>query len=310
MAEELSIARERTQNLWGSFARKFEPVLQATEIDPAPEVDVGRIGGLTAAKEEILTYACAATSPEVYRRWGTYPPSGLLLIGQRGVGKRLLARALATQTRTSYLLVNIPRLVLEVIHRGGNVGDLVKGWSQTLSEMPPLTVLFNELEFSQAQEIGTRRPDLPVGPVMDFLLDMVDRTIGAANHLVVGSTSHPATLRQAFSQPGRFERVVEVNPIYPGDIIEALRIHAEDAEKRAAHALFEGIDWQAVVSKYRDSATGDWIRILHAVLRRKARCEAAGESVTLVTTTDLQHEVDRFRQASVRLAFTEGGNYV
>jgi ATP-dependent 26S proteasome regulatory subunit len=308
--EVRTIVQERTQNLWTSFARKVEPVLQATDIDPAPSVDVGRIGGLAAAKEEILTYACAATSPEVYGRWGTFPPSGLLLIGQRGVGKRLLAQALATQTHTAYLMVNIPRLVLEVIHRGGNVGDLVKGWSQTLAEIPPLTVLFNELEFSQAREIGTRRPDLPVGPVMDFLLDVVDRTIAVKSHLVVGSTSHPATLREAFAQPGRFERVVEVNPIYPNDIVAALRIHSEDSEKRAGHPLFDAVDWQAVVRKHRDSATGSWIRIMHAVLRRKARMEAAGEITTPVTTEDLENEVDRFRQASVRLAITEGGNYV
>jgi ATP-dependent 26S proteasome regulatory subunit len=308
--EDRTIVQERTQNLWGSFARKFEPVLQATQIDPAPSVDVFRIGGLNAAKEEILTYACAATNPEVYGRWGTYPPSGLLLIGRHGVGKRLLAQALATQTQTSFLHVNIPRLVLEVIHRGGDVGDMVKSWSQALSEIPPLTVFFNELEFSQAQEIGTRRPDLPVGPVMDFLLDLIDRTIAAKNHLVVGSTNYPTTLRQAFAQPRRFERVVEVDPVYPDDIIAALRIHSEDSEKRAGHALFDAVDWQAVVRKHRDPATGDWIRIMHAVLRRKARCEAAGEVVTLVTTEDLQEEVDRFRQASVQIAATEGGNYV
>jgi ATP-dependent 26S proteasome regulatory subunit len=308
--EDRAIAQERTQNLWGSFARKVEPVLQATEIDPNPQVDVGQIGGLAAAKEEILTYACAATNPEVYTRWGTYPPSGLLLIGQRGVGKRLLARALATQTKTSYLTVNIPRLVLEVIHRGGNVGDLVRGWSQTLAEIPPLTILFNELEFSQAQEIGTRRPDLPVGPVMDFLLDVIDRTIAEGSHLVVGTTSHPGTLRQAFAQPGRFERVVEVNPIYPDDIVAALAIHALASEKRAGHPLFEAVDWQAVLRKHRSTATGDWIRIMHAVLRRKARLEAGGETVALVTTRDLENEVDRFRQASTRIAFTEGGNYV
>jgi ATP-dependent 26S proteasome regulatory subunit len=308
--KDRAIERERTQNLWGSFARKFEPVLQATNLEPDPAVDVGQIGGLDAAKEEILTYACAATDPEVYGRWGTFPPSGLLLIGQRGVGKRLLTRALATQTRTAYLVVNIPRLVLEVIHRGGNVGDLVKGWSEILKEMPPLTVLFQELEFSQAEEIGTRRPDLPVGPVMDFLLDVIDRTIAAKDHLVVGSTRHPATLRQAFAQPGRFERVVEVNPNYPGDIVAALCIHSEASEKRAGHALFDSVDWGAVVGKYRNAATGDWIRILHAVLRRKARCEAAGENVAPVTTRDLQDEVERFHQASVRLAITEGGNYV
>ncbi|MFQ5417237.1 MAG: AAA family ATPase [Myxococcota bacterium] len=305
-----TIERERSQNVWGSFARKFEPVLQATELDSEPAVDVGHIGGLAAAKEEILTYACAATDPEVYGRWGTAPPSGLLLIGKRGAGKRLLTRALATQTETAHLTVNVPRLVLEVIHRGGNVGDLVKAWSQTLADMPALTVVFDELEFSQAEEIGARRPDLPVGPVMDFLLDLIDRTIAIGSHLVIGLTSHPATLRQAFAHPGRFERMVEVTPVYPDDIVAALRIHAGSAEKRAGHPLFDAVDWESVVRKHRSSSTGEWIRIMHAVLRRKARGEAAGEAVTPVTTHDLQDEVERFRKASAQLSVSEGGNYV
>jgi ATP-dependent 26S proteasome regulatory subunit len=304
------IERERSQNVWGSFGRKFEPILQATALDADPSVDMGQIGGLAAAKEEILTYACAATNPEVYRRWGTVPPTGLLLIGRRSVGKRLLVQALATQTGTAYLVVSVPRLVLEVIHRGGNVGDLVKEWSQVLTEMPSLTVLFDELEFSQAEEIGSRRPDLPVGPVMDFLLDVIDRTIAVGQHLVVGSTSHPSTLRQAFAQPGRFERVVEVNPLYPDDIVAALELHAATAEKNAGHPLFDAVEWETVVRKNRDSSTGNWVRIMHAVLRRKARHEAAGETVTPVTTADLMAEVDRFRQATVRLAIPEGGNYV
>ncbi|MBW2667464.1 MAG: hypothetical protein JRE13_14330, partial [Deltaproteobacteria bacterium] len=78
----------------------------------------------------------------------------------------------------------------------------------------------------------------------------------------------------------------------------------------AGHPLFDSVDWNSVVQKHRGSATGDWIRIMHAVLRRKARCEAAGESTGLVTTQNLQDEVDRFRQAIVRLSASEGGNYV
>jgi len=308
--ESVGIRHERTQNLWSSFARKFEPIARATELDPDPQLDLSEIGGLATAKEEILTYACAATDPSVYGRWGTYPPSGLLLIGRRGTGKRLLAKSLATLTRSSFIVVAVPRLVLEVIHEGRKVGDLVAAWSQALSEIPPATILFHELEFSQAQEIGAHRPDLPVGPVMDFLLDVVDRTVAAEAHLVVGSTNHPGTLRQAFVQPGRFERVVEVTPVYPGDIVEALEIHAAASEKRAGHALFEGVDWRSVVERFREPSTGDWIRIMHAVLRRKARCEAAGEATASITTQDLLDEVDRFRHASSQIAAPYAGNYV
>ena len=162
----------------------------------------------------------------------------MLLIGQKGVGKTLLARALAARTQTSFLDVDVPRMVIDVIHASGKVGELVQSWSQILEEMPPITVYFNELEFSQVQAFGTHRHDLPIGPIMDFLLEIVDRTIAAKRHLVVGATSSPDTLRPAFVATRRFERIVEVNPTFPEDMVETLEIHARAAEKtRRAPAL-------------------------------------------------------------------------
>ena len=305
-----SIQQERAQNLWSSFLRKVDPLARGAQLTSDPDFSFDQIGGLAAAKEEILTYACAATSPEVYQHWGTFPPSAILMIGQQGVGKSLLARALATRTETAFLTVEVPRLILDVVHSGGKVGELIQSWSEVLDEMPPLTVFFSELEFSQAQEIGHQRPDLPIGPIMEFLLELVGRTIASENHLVLGATSHPDTLRRAFVAPGRFERVVEVVPRFPEDVVATLEIHAGEAQKRAGRPLFEDIDWKRVVGQISEPSTGDWVRILHAVLRRKARCEAGGESVTPVTTADVREEVDRFRQAQKHIHVPEGGNYL
>jgi len=305
-----SIQQERAQNLWSSFLRKVDPLARGAQLTPNPDFSFDEIGGLAAAKEEILTYACAATSPEVYQHWGTFPPSAVLMIGRQGVGKSLLARALATRTETAFLTVEVPRLVLDVVHSGGKVGELIQSWSEVLDEMPPLTVFFSELEFSQAQEIGHQRPDLPIGPIMDFLLELVGRRIASENHLVLGATRHADTLRRAFVAPGRFERVVEVVPRFPEDVIATLEIHARDAQKRAGRPLFEDIDWKRVVGHISEPSTGDWVRILHAVLRRKARCEAGGDDVTPVTTADVQEEVDRFRQALKHIHVPEGGNYL
>ena len=243
-------------------------------------------------------------------RRGDGASSGLLLIGQRGVGKTLLASALATRTDTSFLQIHVPRLVIDLLHGGGKAGELMAIWSQSLAEMPPLTVFFEELDFLQTEELGARRSDLPQGPIMDFLLDLVDRTITVKTTLAVASTSHPETLRQAFVMPGRFERIVEVVPIFPDDIVAALGIHAARAEKTAGRALFEGVDWPQVVTQYREPAPGDWIRLMHATLRRKARCEAAGEPVTLVTTQDLLDEVERARGARKHLPAAGAGTYL
>ncbi len=233
----------------------------------------------------------------------------MLLIGESGTVKSLLAQALATQTETPYVNIDTPRMVIDVVHHGGKVGELIKGWSAVLEELPPLTLYFDELEFSQAREIGVRG-DLPVGPIMDFLLEMLDRAIAAGQHLVVGATAHPARIRHAFAQPGRLDRVVEVTAAYPDDVVAALGIHARKAEDRAARPLFEDVDWLKIVGQSKEAPIGDWVRVLHGVLRRKARAEASQEAPALVTTSDLWSEVERFNQAQRRITSSNGGNYL
>ncbi len=301
---EAAIEQERAQNLWTSATRKLPPLAKASRLTAAPQVGSEQIGGLEVAQDEVLTYACAMTNPEVYDQWGTFPPSGLLLIGETGGGKTLLAEALATRAGTAFLEVEMPRLALEVMHSGGKVGELLQAWSQTLEDMPKTTVFFHELEFFQAEEIGGRRTDLPVGPIMDFFVELIDRATALDHTLTLGSTSHPDILRPAFVAPGRFERVVEVTPAFPDDIVAALGIHARAAEKRAGRTLFGEVDWRDVVSRYREPSTADWIHLMHGALRRKARHDCAGEEVGVIETDDLVEELDRFRLTRKRMPRT------
>ena len=303
------IQADRAANIWSSFQRNVDPLARGATIVPAPVIDADAIGGLASAKEEILTYAYAQTSPEVYGRWGTFPPSAMLMIGRAGSGKTLLAEYLAARTETAFVRVDVPRMVLDVIHGAPKIGELVQGWSAALDEMPPVTIFFDELQFAHAHEMGNRAAELPTGPIMDFLFELIDRSLSVDDCLVIASTSHPDSLPQAFLSPGRFERVVEVNPIFPDDIVDALDIHARSAESRAGRAIFDELDWGKIVDNTREPSIGDWIRILHAVLRRKARLDAAGEAPGHVSQGDFKSEISRFRQANTRIR-TDGGNYL
>jgi ATP-dependent 26S proteasome regulatory subunit len=309
--DNLEIRQERAHNLWTSVQRKTPPLASATILHPNPQVEPEQIGGLAQAQEEVVTYACALTNPELYKSWGTFPPSGLLLIGHPGTGKTLLAAAMATRAKTPFLKVEVPRLALEIVHYAAKAAEMLDAWSQALQEMPPLSVFFHELEFSQAQAFGFNRPDLPIGPIMDFLLEFIERAIAVPDTLVVGSTTSPVTLRHAFLAPGRFERVVEVTPRFPEDIVAALEIHSRAAEKRAGRSLFDPIDWPEVVRNLQEPSIGDWIRLMHGVLRRKARRESTGEDAGLVTTDELTAEVERFKKAQGRISGPDGsGTYV
>jgi transitional endoplasmic reticulum ATPase len=303
------LQRKRAENLWEPFARKFQPIARSCSLDSFASLDVTDIGGLEDAKEEVLTYACAATDPQVYARWGTAPPSGLLLFGPSGSGKTMLAEALATRAQRPFLIVHVPKLVLQLIHASGDSAELLQAWIAILRELPPITVYFDELDFAQQLAEGPPRPGLPTGPIGDFLLELVDAVVNTEDMLLVGSTSHPDSLSHTFLEPGRFERLVTVTPSLPGDVVAALEIHAARAERSAGRALFQDIDWMKIADQNREASIGNWIRLLHAALRRKARSDAADEGPGPVTTDDFLSEVDRFKRTTNRLP-TSVGRYL
>lgn len=300
------LVRQRAKNIWEAFLRKSPLVAKAARLEADPTLSFGDIGGLESAKEEVLTYACAVTDPEVYAHWGTFQPPGLLLVGPASCGKTLLAEGLSNHTGMPFLEITVPRLVLQMVHASQPVGEFLAAWGATLEEMPPTTVFFEELEFMQAAALGGSRVDLPLGPVMEFLLELVDRAIAAAGALVIGSTSQPDAIRPALLATGRFERVVEVTPLVPDDIAAALGVHAQAAERRAGRQLFEDVDWIEVARQHKDGSIGDWIRLLHAVLRAKARCEAASRESGFVLTSDLLAEVERAKRVTNRLPAPSG----
>ena len=306
-----SIQVERAQNLWSSFLRNFDPVARCAQINPRSESRLRTDRRTRGTQGRDPHLRLRGHQSEVYGHWGTLPPNALLLIGQPSTGKSLLVEALATQTQTSLVRVDVPRMALDIIHAGGKAGELAMAWSGILEEMPPLTILFDELEFSQAQEIGARRADLPIGPIMDFLLEIVDRSIAAERHQVVGSTSHPDSLRPAFLIPSRFERIVEVIPVFPDDVIDALRIHVSAAEKRAQRPLFEDVDWE---HGGRSESRRFHRRLGALAARRAAQGRRAAkrprEEVSTITTRDLTEETARFKQAQKRIRPAKGGNYV
>ena len=83
--DEPQIQVERSQNLWDRSVRKMPPLERASAFVAAPDVHSDQIGGLAQAQDELLSYACTMTNPEVYAQWGTFPPTGLLLMRPFGL---------------------------------------------------------------------------------------------------------------------------------------------------------------------------------------------------------------------------------
>ena len=87
-------------------------LLSASFSVSVPNVSWNHVGGVNEAKralEEAVIWP--STRSEDLQRMGVKPPRGILLVGPPGVGKTLLAKAVATASRSHFLTASVSSLV-------------------------------------------------------------------------------------------------------------------------------------------------------------------------------------------------------
>jgi len=71
-----------------------------------PDVTYQDIGGCDVQKQEIReAVELPLTNPDIYRQIGIDPPRGVLLYGPPGTGKTMMAKAVAANTKASFIRV-------------------------------------------------------------------------------------------------------------------------------------------------------------------------------------------------------------
>ena len=91
---------------------EFNPEAVEVREEAALEVSYEDIGGLREELNKIREMVeLPLKHPEVFERLGIEPPKGVLLHGHPGTGKTLLAKAVASETSSNFLLINGPEIM-------------------------------------------------------------------------------------------------------------------------------------------------------------------------------------------------------
>lgn len=167
------------------------------------------VAGVDEAKQELEEVVQFLKTPEKFRSLGAKIPKGVLLVGPSGVGKTLLARAVAGEAGVPFFSIAGSEFMEMLVGVGASrVRDLF----ENAKKAAPAIIFIDEID-----SIGRQR-GLGIGgghdereQTLNQILVEMDGFEANANVIVMAATNRPDMLDPALIRPGRFDRRVAID---------------------------------------------------------------------------------------------------
>jgi len=192
----------------GILGDDIDPMVAVMQVDKAPSESYADIGGLDEQVREMKeAVELPLTNPELYEDIGIKAPKGVILYGEPGTGKTLLAKAVAHQTSAAFLRVVGSELVKKYAGEGPK---LVREIFSAAEDKAPCIIFIDEID-----AIGTKRYDSSsagtqeVQRTMLELLNQLDGFDTRTDVKVIMATNKIESLDPALIRPGRIDRKIK-----------------------------------------------------------------------------------------------------
>ncbi|HVZ93010.1 MAG TPA: ATP-dependent zinc metalloprotease FtsH [Phycisphaerales bacterium] len=221
------------------------------------------VAGIDEAKDEVSEIVEFLKHPKKFMRLGGRIPRGVLLVGDPGCGKTLLAKAIAGEADVPFFSISGSDFVEMFVGVGASrVRDLFK----QAKESSPCIIFLDEID-----AVGRRRGGgFTTGghdereQTLNAILVEMDGFESSDQVIVIAATNRSDVLDPALTRPGRFDRQVIVPlPDLKGRL-EILQVHAKKVKlgpdvnlERIARGtpMFSGAELAAIINEAAIAAT-------------------------------------------------------
>ncbi|MDP3917375.1 MAG: CDC48 family AAA ATPase [Nanoarchaeota archaeon] len=247
----------------------------------APDVSWTDVGGLEELKSELKeAIEWPLKNPETFQRMGIKPPRGILMYGPPGTGKTLLAKAVANESESNFILVKGPELLTKW------VGESEKGVRKVFEkarQTAPTIIFFDEID-ALATRRGLDSGSQATERVVNALLAEMDGLEELTDVVVLAATNRPDLVDPALLRPGRFDRIIATQLPDEKARIDVLKIHTKNMP------LDPNVDLEAINKKLEDFSGAD----LHALAREAAMVALRKDmKAKTVTTEDFEAALEK-----------------
>jgi cell division protease FtsH len=221
------------------------------------------VAGIEEAKEEVTEIVEFLKNPKKFTKLGGRIPRGVLLVGDPGVGKTLLAKAIAGEADVPFFSISGSDFVEMFVGVGASrVRDLFK----QAKESAPCIIFLDEIDAVGRKRGGgfTTGGHDERDQTLNAILVEMDGFQPADGVIVIAATNRADVLDPALIRPGRFDRQVHVPLPDVKGRLEILKVHARkvklgpDVElERIARGtpMFSGADLAAIINEAAIAAT-------------------------------------------------------
>jgi len=202
------LLHNKVNSVVGILPDDADPMVSVMKVDKAPLESYADIGGLESQIQEIKeAVELPLTHPELYEEIGIRPPKGVVLYGEPGTGKTLLAKAVANQTSATFLRVIGSELIQKYL---GDGPKLVRELFRVADDHSPSIVFIDEID-----AVGSKRYESSSGGTREIqrtmleLLNQLDGFDERGDVKVIMATNKIESLDPALIRPGRIDRKIE-----------------------------------------------------------------------------------------------------
>jgi len=180
------------------------------------------VGGLNDVKENLMEAVSFLKNKKHLESIGATIPRGILLIGQPGVGKTLIARAVATESKVNFYYSTASQFHSMWV---GLAALQIKKLFYRAKKTPSIIFIDEFDSLAQSRSFGSSDVGREYDHTLNQLLSEMDGFDKKSRVLVIAATNHPEVLDDAVIRPGRFDRRITISVPNYSERCDILRIY-------------------------------------------------------------------------------------